>query len=155
MLLICVPIIPASIMVLMRNAKKVGAAYWSTYVDLGSLFLEAVQGLTTLKVYRADGSWHKRINDEAERFRVATMRLLTSQLRSILVMDLVVFMGAAAGIIVAVWQLLTGVITFCAAFLIVFLLQDFYPYASSWLSVPHGHERHGCVAQDVRNSRYP
>lgn len=125
-LLICVPIIPASIMVLMRNAKKVGAAYWSTYVDLGSLFLEAVQGLTTLKVYRADGSWHKRINDEAERFRVATMRLLTSQLRSILVMDLVVFMGAAAGIIVAVWQLSTGVITFSAAFLIVFLSQDFF-----------------------------
>lgn len=126
LLLACVPVIPISIMMVMRNAKKIGSEYWGSYVDLGGMFLEAVQGLTTLKIYRADASWHKRINDEAERFRGATMRLLVMQLRSICVMDLVVYVGAALGIIVAVWQLSCDAITFGAAFLIVFLSQEFF-----------------------------
>lgn len=126
LLLACVPVIPISIMMVMRNAKKIGAEYWGSYVDLGGMFLEAVQGLTTLKVYQADRSWHERINAESERFRAATMRLLVMQLRSICVMDLVVYMGAALGIIVAVLQLATGKIGFEAAFLIVFLSQEFF-----------------------------
>ena len=126
LLLACVPVIPVSIMMVMRNAKKIGAEYWGSYVDLGGMFLEAVQGLTTLKVYQADRSWHERINAESERFRTATMRLLVMQLRSICVMDLVVYMGAALGIIVATLQLATGKIGFEAAFLIVFLSQEFF-----------------------------
>ena len=126
LLLVCVPVIPVSIMMVMRNAKKIGAEYWGSYVDLGGMFLEAVQGLTTLKVYQADRSWHERINAESERFRTATMRLLVMQLRSICVMDLVVYMGAALGIIVATLQLATGKIGFEAAFLIVFLSQEFF-----------------------------
>lgn len=126
LLLACVPVIPISIMMVMRNAKKIGAEYWGSYVDLGGMFLEAVQGLTTLKVYQADRSWHERINAESERFRTATMRLLVMQLRSICVMDLVVYMGAALGIIVAALQLASGKIGFEAAFLIVFLSQEFF-----------------------------
>ena len=126
LLLACVPVIPISIMMVMRNAKKIGAEYWGSYVDLGGMFLEAVQGLTTLKVYQADRDWHERINAESERFRGATMRLLVMQLRSICVMDLVVYMGAALGIIVAALQLASGKIGFEAAFLIVFLSQEFF-----------------------------
>ena len=126
LLLVCVPVIPVSIMMVMRNAKKIGAEYWGSYVDLGGMFLEAVQGLTTLKVYQADRDWHERINAESERFRGATMRLLVMQLRSICVMDLVVYMGAALGIIVAALQLASGKISFEAAFLIVFLSQEFF-----------------------------
>ena len=126
LLLACVPVIPVSIMMVMRNAKKIGAEYWGSYVDVGGMFLEAVQGLTTLKVYQADRSWHERINAESERFRTATMRLLVMQLRSICVMDLVVYMGAALGIIVAALQLTTGKIGFESAFLIVFLSQEFF-----------------------------
>ena len=126
LLLVCVPVIPVSIMMVMRNAKKIGAEYWGSYVDLGGMFLEAVQGLTTLKVYQADRDWHERINAESERFRGATMRLLVMQLRSICVMDLVVYMGAALGIIVAALQLASGKIGFDAAFLIVFLSQEFF-----------------------------
>lgn len=126
LLLACVPVIPVSIMMVMRNAKKIGAEYWGSYVDLGGMFLEAVQGLTTLKVYQADRSWHERINAESERFRTATMHLLVMQLRSICVMDLVVYMGAALGITVAALQLATGKIGFEAAFLIVFLSQEFF-----------------------------
>lgn len=126
LLLACVPVIPISIMMVMRNAKKIGAEYWGSYVDLGGMFLEAVQGLTTLKVYQADRDWHERINAESERFRGATMRLLVMQLRSICVMDLVVYMGAALGIIVAALQLASGKISFESAFLIVFLSQEFF-----------------------------
>lgn len=109
-----------------QTSVEIGAEYWGSYVDLGGMFLEAVQGLTTLKVYQADRSWHERINAESERFRTATMRLLVMQLRSICVMDLVVYMGAALGIIVAALQLATGKIGFEAAFLIVFLSQEFF-----------------------------
>lgn len=126
LLLVCVPLIPMSIMAVMRRAKEVGAAYWDSYVDLGGSFLEAVQGLTTLKVFGADERWHRSMNEEAEGFRKATMRMLMLQLRSIAVMDLVAFGGAALGIVVAVWQLSTGVVTLAAAFMVVFLSQEFF-----------------------------
>ena len=125
-LLVMVPLIPASIMMVMRNAKKVAGEYWGTYVDLGGSFLEAIQGLTTLKIYRADARWHKRMNAEAEGFRRATMKMLGVQLRSITVMDLVAFGGAAAGIVVAALQLASGAIGFAGAFLVVFLSQEFF-----------------------------
>lgn len=125
-LLVIVPLIPISIMLVMRNAKKVAAEYWGSYVDLGGSFLEAVQGLTTLKIYRADERWHERMNREAEGFRRATMKMLGVQLRSINVMDLVAFGGAAAGIIVALLQLNGGAIGFFAAFMVVFLSQEFF-----------------------------
>lgn len=113
-----------------------------------------MQGLTTLKVYQADRSWHERINTESERFRTATMRLLVMQLRSICVMDLVVYMGAALGIIVAALQLATGKIGFEAAFLIVFLSQEFFAHAPPGIAVPHGHERHGSLAPHVWHFGY-
>lgn len=125
-LLVIAPLIPISIMMVMRNAKKVAAEYWGSYVDLGGSFLEAVQGLTTLKIYQADGRWHKRMNDESEGFRRATMKMLRVQLNSINVMDLVAFGGAAAGIVVAVLQLASGAIGFSGAFLVVFLSQEFF-----------------------------
>ena len=125
-LLAMVPLIPVSIMVVMRNAKKVAAEYWGTYVDLGGSFLEAIQGLTTLKIYQADVRWHERMNAEAEGFRRATMKMLGVQLRSITVMDLVAFGGAAAGIVVAALQLASGAIGFTGAFLVVFLSQEFF-----------------------------
>ena len=125
-LLVIVPLIPGSIMMVMRNAKKVAAEYWGSYVDLGGSFLEAVQGLTTLKIYRADARWHERMNREAEGFRRATMKMLGVQLNSINVMDLVAFGGAAVGIVVAVLQLAAGQLTFSAAFSVVFLSQEFF-----------------------------
>ena len=125
-LLVIVPLIPISIMIVMRNAKKVAAAYWESYVDLGGTFLEAVQGLTTLKIYQADARWHERMNIEAEGFRRATMKMLRTQLNSINVMDLVAFGGAAVGIVLAVWQLAAGAIGFTAAFAVVFLSQEFF-----------------------------
>lgn len=125
-LLAMVPLIPISIMVVMRNAKKVAAEYWGSYVDLGGSFLEAVQGLTTLKIFQADERWHARMNSESEGFRRATMKMLRVQLNSINVMDLVAFGGAAAGIVVAVLQLASGAIGFTGAFLVVFLSQEFF-----------------------------
>ena len=125
-LLVLVPFIPGSIMAVMRRAKKAAGAYWDTYVDLGGSFLEAVQGLTTLKIYQADARWHERMNREAEGFRRATMRMLSVQLSSITIMDVIAFGGAAAGIIVAVLQLAAGAIPFTAAFSVVFLSQEFF-----------------------------
>ncbi|MBQ9068049.1 MAG: ATP-binding cassette domain-containing protein, partial [Eggerthellaceae bacterium] len=125
-LLACVPLIPLLIMMVRRAAKAAADVYWGSYTDLGALFLEDIQGLTTLKIFRADAARHERMNDKAEKFRNATMQMLFVQLRSILAMDLVVFLGAAAGIVVAVVQLASGAIPFSTAFAIVFLSQEFF-----------------------------
>lgn len=95
-LLVCVPLIPLSIVAVQRIAKRVMGNYWGSYTDLGSFFLESIQGLTTLKIFQADQRRHEAMNREAESFRQATMRLLVMQLNSITVMDLFAFCGAAA-----------------------------------------------------------
>lgn len=125
-LLACVPLIPLSIVAVQRIAKRVMGRYWSSYTDLGSLFLESIQGLTTLKVFQADGRRHEVMNREAESFRKATMRLLVMQLNSITVMDLFAFGGAAAGIVMALFQFSAGAATFAGVFAIVFLSAEFF-----------------------------
>ena len=124
-LLCCVPLIPISLMAVMKIAKRIMGDYWHSYTDLGALFLESIQGLTTLKVFRADEERHRRMNEEAEKFRKATMRLLTMQLNSVIVMDIFAFAGAAAGIVVMLNSYAVGTVTFAGAFAFVFLAADF------------------------------
>ena len=125
-LLCCVPLIPISLMAVMKIAKRIMGDYWHSYTDLGALFLESIQGLTTLKVFGADEGRHRRMNEEAEKFRKATMRLLTMQLNSVIVMDIFAFAGAAAGIVVMLNSYATGTVTFAGAFAFVFLAADFF-----------------------------
>lgn len=125
-LLICVPFIPLSIVAVQKIAKRVMGQYWGTYTDLGAMFLESIQGLSTLKVFQADEARHTKLNTEAETFRQATMRLLVMQLNSITVMDLFAFGGAAIGIIVALNQMAQGAVTFGAVFTIIFLSAEFF-----------------------------
>lgn len=125
-LLCCVPLIPISLMAVMKIAKRIMGDYWHSYTDLGALFLESIQGLTTLKVFGADEGRHRRMNEEAEKFRKATMRLLTMQLNSVIVMDIFAFAGAAVGIVVMLNSYAAGTVTFAGAFAFVFLAADFF-----------------------------
>lgn len=125
-LLICVPFIPLSIVAVQKIAKRVMGQYWGTYTDLGAMFLESIQGLSTLKVFQADEARHTKLNTEAETFRQTTMRLLVMQLNSITVMDLFAFGGAAIGIIVVLNQMAQGAVTFGAVFTIIFLSAEFF-----------------------------
>ena len=125
-LLVCVPLIPISIVAVQKIAKRVMGRYWGAYTDLGGAFLENLQGLTTLKIYQADEACHRQMNEQAESFRGATMRLLTMQLNSITVMDVFAFGGAAVGIIAAMVQFANGQIPFYAAFCVVFLSAEFF-----------------------------
>lgn len=125
-LLCCVPLIPISLMAVMKIAKRIMGDYWHSYTDLGALFLESIQGLTTLKVFGADEGRHRRMNEEAEKFRKATMRLLTMQLNSVIVMDIFAFAGTAAGIVVMLNSYAAGTVTFAGAFAFVFLAADFF-----------------------------
>ena len=125
-LLICVPLIPVSIALVQTFAKKLLARYWGQYIALGDNFLENLQGLTTLKIYQADGERHRRMNEEAERFRRITMKVLTMQLNSITIMDLVAYGGAALGIIVAARQFSAGQIGLFGCFAIIMLSADFF-----------------------------
>ncbi|MDR0818872.1 MAG: ABC transporter ATP-binding protein/permease [Oscillospiraceae bacterium] len=101
-LLICTPLIPALIMLIMKMAKKMLKRQWKSYVTLGGVFLENIQGMTALKVFSADGARQEAMRVEAERFRRSTMRVLMMQLNSIAVMDVIAFGGAAFGVIMAV-----------------------------------------------------
>ena len=108
-LLLCVPLIPGTIMMVQKIAKKILAKYWDQYTKLGSTFLENLQGMTTLKIYQADGYKHEQMNKESEHFRVVTMKVLTMQLNSIIIMDLLAYGGAAFGIVLATRSFVAGI----------------------------------------------
>ena len=126
LLLVCVPLIPLSIVAVQKIAKRLLANYWGKYTDLGDTFLENLQGLTTLKIYRADGEKHRVMNEKAEAFRKITMRVLTMQLNSVTVMDIIAYGGSAAGVIVAIKEVIEGRLDFSGAFLIIMLAADFF-----------------------------
>lgn len=125
-LLICVPMIPVSIAVVQTWAKKLLSKYWGQYTALGDTFLENLQGLTTLKIYQADEFKNKQINEESEKFRKITMKVLTMQLNSITIMDLIAYGGAALGVIMAATQFRSGNISIAGAMLIIMLSADFF-----------------------------
>ncbi len=125
-LLVCVPLIPVSIVAVQKIAKRIMSRYWGQYTVMGSTFLENVQGLTTLKIYQADGFKHEEMNREAEGFRKATMRLLVMQLNSITVMDLCAYGGSALGIILAVTEFGAGRVDFAGCLAIILLASEFF-----------------------------
>ena len=125
-LLACVPLIPVSIAAVQTWAKKLLGRYWDRYTALGDTFLENLQGLTTLKIYQADGYKNEEMNRASEEFRRITMKVLTMQLNSITVMDLVAYGGAAAGLILAAAQLRSGGTDLFGALLILLLAADFF-----------------------------
>lgn len=125
-LLICVPLIPVAIAAVQTWAKKLLSKYWGRYTALGDTFLENLQGLTTLKIYQADEFKHKQMNEASEEFRKITMKVLTMQLNSITIMDLIAYGGAALGIVMSVTQFKAGHIGLAGAILIIFLSADFF-----------------------------
>lgn len=125
-LLICVPLIPISIALIMKIAKKIFAKYWGIYVNLGDTFLENLQGLTTLKIYNMDEDRNTKMNEEAENFRKITMKVLSMQLNSISVMDLIAFGGSAIGMILTLKELAQGRISMAGAFTIILLSSEFF-----------------------------
>lgn len=125
-LLICVPMIPVAIVAVQRWAKKLLSKYWGQYTALGDTFLENLQGLTTLKIYQADDFKNEEMNVESERFRKITMKVLTMQLNSITIMDLIAYGGAALGVILATTQYAAGNVTLAGCLLIIMLSADFF-----------------------------
>lgn len=125
-LLICVPLIPLSIVAVQKIAKRLLSKYWGVYTNLGDTFLENIQGLTTLKVYQADERKNVEMNEKAEEFRRITMKVLTMQLNSVSVMDIVAYAGSAVGVVIAIIQVKNGTITLPQAFLIIMLAADFF-----------------------------
>lgn len=124
--ILCVPLIPISIIAIMKIAKRILKDYWKSYSDLGGSFLENLQGLTTLKVFDIDEERHQKMNVEAEKFRKITMKVLSMQLNSITIMDLVAFGGAAAGTIVALIQLKNGDLLPGSLLIIILLSSEFF-----------------------------
>lgn len=125
-LIIAVPLIPLSIIAFNKIAKRIMKKYWGKYTKLGDDFLENLQGLTTLKIYEADAIKHKQMNENAEAFRIATMRLLTMQLNSIVIMNIIAFGGASLAILMAVTEFSKGHISLAQGFIIIMLGAEFF-----------------------------
>lgn len=125
-LLICVPMIPVAIALVQTWAKKLLSKYWNQYTALGDTFLENLQGLTTLKIYKSDAFKNDVMNEEAEKFRKITMKVLTMQLNSVTIMDVIAYGGAALGVIMAVTQYVGGAVSLQGAMLIILLSADFF-----------------------------
>ncbi len=125
-LLVCVPLIPISIVVVQKIAKRLLNRYWSVYTGLGDSFLENLQGLTTLKIYQADEKKAEEMDIQSQNFRKITMKVLTMQLNSTSVMDIVAYGGAAVGMAVAVSEFLKGNISLSGTLTIVLLASEFF-----------------------------
>ena len=125
-LLICVPMIPVTIIMVQRWAKKLLAKYWGQYTALGDTFLENLQGLTTTKIYQSDAFKHEEMNQQSEHFRKITMKVLTMQLNSITIMDLIAYGGAALGVILAASQFKGGHVDLAGCLMIILLAADFF-----------------------------
>ena len=126
LLLVCVPMIPVTIILIQRWAKKLLSKYWGQYTALGDTFLENLQGLTTTKIYQADAFKHREMNEQSEHFRKITMKVLTMQLNSITIMDLIAYGGAALGVMLATTQLRAGYVDLFGCILIILLAADFF-----------------------------
>ena len=125
-LLICVPLIPISIVVVQKIAKKLLNKYWSVYTGLGDSFLENLMGLTTLKIYQADGQKADEMDAESQRFRKITMKVHTMQLNSTSVMDIVAYGGAAVGMVVALAEFANGALSVSGTLSIILLASEFF-----------------------------
>lgn len=125
-LLVCVPLIPAAIMGVQSFAKRLLGKYWGIYTGLGDSFLENLQGLTTLKIYQADQEKAIEMDRESEHFRKITMKVLMMQLNSIIVMDVVAYGGAAAGMLVTIREFMAGHLGLAGACTIVLLSAEFF-----------------------------
>ena len=125
-LFVCVPLIPAAIAAVQTWAKKLLSKYWGQYMALGDTFLENLQGLTTLKIYQADAFKNKEMNEESEKFRKITMKVLTMQLNSITIMDIIAYGGAALGVFFSVTQYQKGGVDLAGALLVILLSADFF-----------------------------
>ena len=125
-LLLAVPLIPVTIAAVQTFAKKLLSRYWGQYASLGDTFLENLQGLTTLKIYQTDHLRHQQMNESAEHFRKITMKVLTMQLNSITIMDVIAYGGAALGMLLAVTQLHAGHLSLFGCLLIMLLSADFF-----------------------------
>ena len=125
-LLLCVPLIPISIVAVQKVAKKLLNKYWGVYTELGDSFLENLQGLTTLKIYQADQKKAEEMDKEAETFRRITMKVLTMQLNSISVMDIVAYGGAAVGMLITLQEYRNGRVGFAGAIAIILLAAEFF-----------------------------
>ena len=127
-LLICVPLIPISIVAVSKYAKKIFAKYWGKYVSMGDGFLDSVQGLKELKIFNADEYYGEKMNVKSEEFRKITMKVLVMQLASTTIMDLVAYGGAGIGIAVAIWGVSSrGLAPISALFLILVAVEFFLP----------------------------
>ncbi|HAX73355.1 MAG TPA: cysteine ABC transporter ATP-binding protein [Firmicutes bacterium] len=124
--MLCVPLIPISIITIMKLAKRILKEYWNNYANLGDRFLENLQGLTTLKVFDQDEMKHQEMNEEAERFRKITMKVLSMQLNSINIMDLIAFGGSAVGTIVALYEFKNGQLGVGDLIVIILLSSEFF-----------------------------
>lgn len=125
-LLCCVPLIPLSIVAVSKYAKKIFAKYWGKYTSMGDAFLDSVQGLKELKIFKADEAQHKKMNESAEEFRKITMKVLVMQLASTTIMDLVAYGGAGLGIAMAILSVLHRGLSPIAALFLILVAVDFF-----------------------------
>lgn len=125
-LLCCVPLIPVSIVAVSKYAKKIFAKYWGKYTSMGDAFLDSVQGLKELKIFKADAAQHEKMNESAEDFRKITMKVLVMQLASTTIMDLVAYGGAGLGIAMAILSVIRWGLAPVAALFLILVAVDFF-----------------------------
>lgn len=126
LLLITAPVIPVMMILVGSYAEEHTRRQWTALSRLGASFLDAVQGLTTLKVFGRSAAESERVAAASEEFRGRTMKVLRYAFLSGFVLE---FMTAAAIGLVAVTlgvRLVSGNMPFEEAFIVLLLTPEFY-----------------------------
>ena len=124
--ILSLPLIPISVVLMQKRSRRIMNRYWASYMDVGNLFLDDLQGLNTLYSYQADAKYEKEFAAQAEDFRDATMELLGFQLQSVGYMDAVMYLGIGVSGFVAASMLQAGHLSLFAMIYFVFIATEFF-----------------------------
>lgn len=159
LVLICaVPLIPISIIGVSKYAKRIFAKYWKKYTSMGDGFLDSVQGLKELKIFKADSYQHQAMNEQSEEFRKITMKVLVMQLASTTIMDLIAYGGAGIGIVVCLNSIINGSLQWDSGLFLMLISVDFFlplrAFGSSFHVAMNGASAGGKII-DLLNKQNP
>lgn len=124
--LVCVPLIPISIILVSKWAKKIFSTYWDKYLSLGGAYLDSIKGMKELLIFNYDKKMEEEMKNNSEEFRKITMKVLVMQLFSTTIMDLVAYGGAAIGIVVSLFALKNSEITYQIAIFLILVGAEFF-----------------------------
>ena len=102
-MLLLYPLIPVSIMIIIKKSKKANKKNFSDFLSLSEVFYDRLSGFTTAKIYGKEDNVASDVDTRSAKYRKSTMALLRHQLNSINVMDAITYISIFVLSIIAIF----------------------------------------------------